>query len=166
LTGFLTALVKGQPPGARWWFNLVFLIPFELIGLSLVVWFVAELLGPVRKQVWEISSDRLVRRSCVAMFGRTTQYDPTSITTVRREEMALTESVKVKLLGVPMFTVTAGNDHDRHRKLQALKQQGAYNLVFLDAANKPVLTILFLTELEAGAIERALRSRVPRWFGS
>ncbi len=153
---FVTQLVKGQPPGGMWWVLLVFLIPFELIGVFLIVGFIGELLGPVRKKVWEVSSDRLVSRSCVAMFGWTTQHDPTSITTVRRQE--------ITLAGLAKYAGRVGNNDSRQQALDALKLQGPYELAFLDAADKPVLTIPFLTELEADAIEQSLRMRVPRWY--
>ena len=157
---FVTQLVSGQPPGGMWWFLLVFLIPFELVGLLLIVGFIGELLGPVRKQVWEISSDRLVQRSCVAMFGWTTPIDAASITTVRRQDITLT--------GLSKFAGKVGGAEAqalaKAQALQDLKKLGPYELAFLDAADKPMLTIPFLTELEADAIERALRSRVPRWY--
>ena len=155
---FVVQLIKGQPPGGMWWFLLVFMIPHELVGLSMIVAFIGELLGPVRKRVWEISNDRLVRRFCVAMFQWTTPYDPTSIATVRRQE--------VTLAGLAKYAGRVGNNYNRQQALDALKLQGPFELAFLDAADKPVLTIPHLTELEADVIERALRSRVPRWFGS
>lgn len=155
---FITQLVKSQPPGAMWWFLLVFLIPFELIGLLMIIGFVGELLGPVRKQVWELSNDRLLRRSCVAMFNWTTNYDAATIASVRRQEITLT--------GMSKYAGKLGDNDTRAEALRALRQQGAYELVFLDAADKPVLTITQMTELEADAIERPLRMRVPRWYGN
>jgi hypothetical protein len=155
---FIMQLIKGQPPGAMWWFVLVFLIPFELIGLLVIVGFIGEVLGPVRKRVWEISNDRLLRRSCVAIFSWTTRYDAAAIAAVRRQEITLG--------GMSKYAGKLGNNDTRAEALRALRQQGAYELVFLDAADKPVLTITQMTELEADAIERPLQQRVPRWYGN
>ncbi|NUQ61817.1 MAG: hypothetical protein HUU20_04970 [Pirellulales bacterium] len=43
------------PEGAMWWGLVVFLIPFEVIGLAMFVGLVAVLLEPVRRATWRFS---------------------------------------------------------------------------------------------------------------
>jgi hypothetical protein len=58
----LWGLMPGEkaPRGVEWWVMFVFLIPFQLIGLAMIVGFVAALLDPLRVTRWEFRRDRVL----------------------------------------------------------------------------------------------------------
>lgn len=74
--GVLFGWMPGQAPqGAMWWGLGVFLVPFEVIGLCILVALIAALLEPVRVTRWRISGSRIEHGIRRLGLGRSWTYD-------------------------------------------------------------------------------------------
>ncbi len=84
---FLMALFGFGPEGPQqfgigWWGMFLFLIPFEAIGLVMVVALFAVLLEPVHWTTWRFNRDEIALRDSWLGIGRTRRYDASSVTRV------------------------------------------------------------------------------------
>lgn len=72
----LWGIMPGAPPeGFEWWGLFVFLIPFEVIGLVMVVGLILALLEPVRTTSWTFSGDHIrCRIAWLGLFGWSWNY--------------------------------------------------------------------------------------------
>lgn len=72
----LWGVMPGAPPqGVEWWGMFVFLIPFEAIGLLMVVGLIFTLLEPVRTTSWTFSPDHIrCRMAWLGLFGWSWNY--------------------------------------------------------------------------------------------
>src|SRR5262249_39685246 len=76
-------LLFGLMPNAKpldgwvWWGLLVFLIPFEAIGLAMLLAFFLGLLEPFRRTMWRFESNRIVSQTSWPMYRRTKYWEVT-----------------------------------------------------------------------------------------
>jgi hypothetical protein len=61
--------------GLEWWFMFLFLIPFELIGLVIILGLVAALLEPFRRTWWILKRNAVGYRNSYFGIGWTKTYE-------------------------------------------------------------------------------------------
>lgn len=154
---FLMALFGFGPEGPQqfgigWWGMFLFLIPFEAIGLVMVVALFAVLLEPVHWTTWRFNRDEIALRDSWLGIGRTRRYDASSVTRVLLEiHDAATTSRNP--LDIKQFHPTAQTTASRDCQLR-----------LIDRDNVEILSLTGLTEGEARWMMANLERDNPTWF--
>lgn len=143
----LWGIMPGAPPqGLEWWGMFVFLIPFEAIGLLMVVGLILTLLEPVRTTSWTFSGDLIqCRTAWLGLFGWSWNY-------------ASPDYGRLKVI-----------DQQTDRKQFIPTTQGATAgmqsaLVVVDTDNTEICTIPRLSLGEARWMADVLLQNHPDWF--
>jgi len=152
---FVMALFGGAPGGParfapEWWGMMLFLLPFEAIGLIMVVAFLAVLFEPAHRTTWRIDRNEIALCDSWLGIGRTRRYDASRIASVRFD---VRETPSYKLPNVKTFTpqmrTTASQD---------------FHLRLVDRDNVEIVTLNDLTEGEARWVISELERDYPAWF--
>ena len=80
----LDLMPQGNPPqpppqGAMWWGLLVFLIPFEVIGLVMFAGLVLTILAPLWHEVWRFDPARITQESRLLVYRRRRFWDVSAL---------------------------------------------------------------------------------------
>lgn len=78
------------PPGPMWWGMLVFMIPFEVIGLAMFALLLLAVLEPIRTTTWRFDAGLAQNRVAWGGIGRSWTYE---IEAIERIELRRVESV-------------------------------------------------------------------------
>lgn len=134
----------GRPQGAEWWGLFFFLIPFEVIGLVMLVGLVGVLVEPLRVTSWRFTRQTIEHRVKRLGIGPTRTYwvDP-----LRR--------IELDTLG------GAGRGTKRRLRTGA---SGRCRLVFIDQNNTELVSIDGLTRGEARWMGDAILRERSTWF--
>jgi hypothetical protein len=146
------AMPDGNPPeGAMWWGLLVFLIPFEVIGLLMFLAFLAALLEPVHRTVWHFTRRGIDHRQTWLGVGPHWTWDVESL-----DRIELRRDAKRGRRGSPCADQSLA---------AVLRGEGrCYRLSLVDGSNAELCSISGLTEGEARWIgDIVLRERAV-WF--
>ncbi|TWU13963.1 hypothetical protein CA54_28050 [Symmachiella macrocystis] len=131
------------------WLLFFFLIPFEVIGVSLIGYFVWMLLTPWKSVSYAFTSHNIGRRFRLGRFRRDRYYDAGRL---NRIELRWTDNPQV--LG----------DRDKH-SFHELGDDSPCSLAFVDNDNRDTLEIFSLTEAEARWMaDVLLRGYHGDWF--
>ncbi len=138
------------PQGTEWWFLLLFLIPFELIGLAMVVGLLFTILEPARQRVWRFDANQIECRWSWLGIGPRWTY--------RVESLGRIDLVRAKI----------GRKSGNQVQLPsggAWSQDGSrFGLSLVRPDNIQLCQIKPLTEGEARWIaDKVMRER-PEWF--
>ena len=152
---FVTLLCGGGaegPQGGMWWGMLVFLIPFEVIGLAMLVGLAAAVFEPVRRTSWEFGRDEVRCRIAWCGWGCTWRYPVDQLDRVELRQIA--PNTTAKNLKVEGFS--HGN------------QQGGtrFELSLVDAANTECCRLAGLTEGEGRWIADGVLRDKREWFAA
>jgi hypothetical protein len=144
------AAPDGAPPqGAEWWGLFLFLVPFEVIGLVMLVALVAAVFEPVHRTVWTLERQGVDYRTSWLGLGPHWTWE-----VVRLDRIELRRDTK---RGRPRWSGTAPS-------LAASAGSRDYRLSLVDRSNAEVCSIDGLTEGEARWIgDIVLRERAA-WF--
>ncbi|MFO0913614.1 MAG: hypothetical protein U0795_11705 [Pirellulales bacterium] len=132
------------PQGKEWWGLFFFLIPFELIGLVLLLAFLSVVLAPWRKTRWRFDRDQLVRLSSLLAFQRTKTWP-------------LTSPVRLELRSGPDVSLR------RSQPTLGSHADSSWSVVLVAEDGTDVCAIEELTEGEGRWIGHLIRDRRPDW---
>lgn len=142
LFGFMPG-EKG-PQGFEWWMLFLFLIPFELVGLILLLAIVGTLAEPIRRTRWILRRDALECRLAWLGIGRKWRY-----------EISELDRLEIRKAGV---------NQGKKFSNDAASKLVVYSLFFVDANHNEVTSISMLTLAEAcWMADTVLRERAL-WF--
>lgn len=134
------------PEGWEWWGLCVFLIPFEVLGLAVIVLLVLTVLEPWRRTSWQFGEERIVRQWRWPFFRYTRSW-----------VMPRLDRLELRRL----------NPSDRQRFRTAIVDplgQRSFALAIVSSDNVDVCDIGSLTEGEARWMARVILKRRPRSF--
>jgi hypothetical protein len=137
-----------KPTGAMWWGMLVFLIPFEVIGLVMLAALVAALAEPFRRTTWSFGRGEVRWRRAWLGVGRTRTYP---VTFFDRVELRTADSESTS----PRTHSNVARAGDAGR---------SHRLVFVEQSGNELFTIRNLTDGEARWIADAVQRERPLWF--
>jgi hypothetical protein len=126
------------------WFPFLFLLPFEAVGVALIVAWLGVLLAPFRAERWSVSPAGVAARSSVLGVGRSSQFEPADLGRVELRKYA------------------------RGRKGAAPDEEGdtPYSLGLVGRDGRDLLVVDGLTEGEArwvgGVLVDTLKGSLPK----
>lgn len=146
------APLKGAAmPDPMWWGLLVFLLPFEAIGLLMILGLVVAVLEPVRRSVWTVSRWAVTYRLTWLGLGPRWTWNVNALD--RIEPRLLEASEKQSLRNSIRPGLSLSNQQDRF-----------YKLVLIDKNNTEVCTMGNFTEGEACWIRQCMLQERADWF--
>jgi hypothetical protein len=148
LVGLFGGMPGHMPQGWMWWGMIVFLIPFEVIGLAMFTGLVVSLLEPLRRSVWRFDSQEIESATTWLGVGPHNRY-PVGI--LDRVEVRRSNSEKPV-----MSRCSLGHSGDGSGR--------SFELALIDQSNTELCTISGLTEGEAQWIAHVLLRERSKWF--
>ncbi len=136
----------GPKQGAEWWGLFVFLIPFEVIGLIMLIALCATIAEPLRRTVWSLDQHELLTESRWPLFAFTWRWPLDSLHHLQLQKVRLDESKPAR------FKVSSG-----------FQEETSYQLTFVSHENTDQCSIQPVTEGEARWMAGVLYRYQPRW---
>jgi hypothetical protein len=146
----LFGLMPGNnaPQGGEWWGLLVFLIPFEVIGLGMFAALVITMLEPWRTTTWRFESERIVSRLRWPVFSYTRTWD-----VIRLDRLELRRRNSNDSRGLRFSKATTDTTAET-----------PFELALVSGENVDLCEIDDLTEGEARWMARIILDRRGKWF--
>jgi len=153
---FLSVLISGEGLDGDgelgWWFLFLFLIPFELIGLVLLVGLVFAILEPFRRTTWQFQRGMIIRRMSWFGLGKSWRSPVEQLDSIQLRCGDRSE-IQSKKLAKPYFKLDQNQSHE-----------APYRLAFVNTAGEDVCEIENLTEGEARWMADVVYRELERLF--
>ena len=150
----LFGLMPGGPQGGEWWFLFVFLIPFELIGLLLLVGLLLAILEPLRRTTWRFDNDQVVYRLTWLGLGLRRTYPVVSLAGIELTQRA--NGSKPASGGKQLQVAASG--------AQWSDEVSQFGLSLVRPPNAELCEIRPLSEGEARWMADTVLRERPQWF--
>jgi hypothetical protein len=155
VSGFVMALfglmpLDNPPQGWEWWGMFVFLIPFEVIGLALLVALVLVVLEPCRRTVWRFEWDRIVSQTRWPVYRHTRTFDV----------------LDLDRLELRRRSGTASRHQGRSEMATDMTGPMQFELALVAGSNVDLCGIGNLTEGEARWMAGIILDRRANWLGT
>jgi hypothetical protein len=150
LFGLMPAQNNNPPQGWEWWALFVFLIPFELVGLILILGVIFSILEPFRRTVWRFEQDRIAKQTQWPLYRHTRAWD-----VVKLDRLEL----RRQRPNTPQRQRLADSTTD-------MMAQVPFELALVAPGNVDLCRIPNLTEGEVRWIAHVILDRRAKWFPS
>lgn len=147
LWGFLPDGQKMAQGRADWWFLFFFLIPFQLIGLLMLVGLLAVLIQPLRRSRWSFTRNAICYRLSYLGLGKTWQYEVREL-----------DRLELRKGGAKQKDEEQAADDDAH------DDDDRFSVAFVDSSRGDVCEIDDLTLGEACWIADVVLRERKGWF--
>jgi hypothetical protein len=135
-----------KPQTAEWWFLLVFLIPFEVIGLLMFVGLVLAIAEPAHRTRWTFGRHEITHRETWFGLGRRWHWtiDKLDRAIIRRDD----------------------GERSRFWKFKQTSEfeETPFRLSLIDSENNEVCSIDGLTNGEARWMRQTIERKRSNWF--
>lgn len=152
--------------GIEWLYRFVFLIPFELVALAALLFWLFVVIEPVRVRSWRVHAERIVWKFAWLGIGfrRTYRFDRIERLEVRRVKPWNPKAKVTESVGEPN---EAQSKRVKFSAAALTAPQGSptYEVVFVDGANHDAAKIEGLTLGEACWMADSLLRTHPNWLG-
>ncbi len=138
---------NGIPAGFGWWGMFVFLIPFEVIGLTMLAGLVVATVEPFRRTCWRVNQGQASCETKWPLLRRLVQFRIDS-----------TDHLELR------FVDEDSEQEVWWRSWQGWMDSGSFQLTFVDTSNTDICTLGGLTEGEARWIAGLLLNYHPKWI--
>jgi hypothetical protein len=141
--------LNNAPVGWEWWGLLVFLIPFEVVGLAMFAGLILMVLEPWRRTSWQFGEESIVRQSRWPFFRWTRSW------------------IMPRLDRLELRRLNPSGRHSQRFSESIGDPTGtlSFALALISSDNVDVCEIKSLTEGEARWMARIILKRRSRWFG-